>query len=186
MKLAAQLYTVRMFTNTDDEVCKMFERIRKAGYEAVQLSGIKAYNPQNIARALKENGLSVCSTHNSLDRIVKETDALIEEHRLFGTSYIGLGYFRGNSLEEYQNLLRDLQPAWKRSRRRGCALHITITRHEFIKFDGVRPIDYMKEHTDREKFFSCPICTGCRRRGRRPRVFLRIFRAERPLSISRT
>ena len=111
MNVAAQLYTVRMFTNTDDEVCKMFERIRKAGYEAVQLSGIKAYNPQNIARALKENGLSVCSTHNSLDRIVKETDALIEEHRLFGTSYIGLGYFRGNSLEEYQNLLRDLQPA---------------------------------------------------------------------------
>ena len=127
MKLAAQLYTVRMFTNTDDEVCKMFERIRKAGYEAVQLSGIKAYNPQNIARALKENGLSVCSTHNSLDRIVKETDALIEEHRLFGTSYIGLGYFRGNSLEEYQNLLRDCSPPGK-DRGGGDVLYISQSR----------------------------------------------------------
>ena len=135
MKLAAQLYTVRMFTNTDDEVCKMFERIRKAGYEAVQLSGIKAYNPQNIARALKENGLSVCSTHNSLDRIVKETDALIEEHRLFGTSYIGLG----TAWKSIRTFCAICSPPWKRSRRRGCALHITITRTSLSSLTACAP-----------------------------------------------
>lgn len=181
MKLAAQLYTVRMFTNTDDEVCKMFERIRKAGYEAVQLSGIKAYNPQNIARALKENGLSVCSTHNSLDRIVKETDALIEEHRLFGTSYIGLGYFRGNSLEEYQNLLRDLQPALEKIAAAGMRFTYHNHAHEFIKFDGVRPIDYMKEHTDREKFFFLPDMYWVQTAGASPVRFLADFSGRTPI-----
>ena len=181
MKLAAQLYTVRMFTNTDDEVCRMFEKVRKAGYEAVQLSGIAAYHPQNIARALKENGLTVCSTHNSLDRIVKETDALIDEHRLFGTSYIGLGYFRGNSLEEYAGLLRDLQPALDKIAAVGMRFTYHNHAHEFIRFGGVRPIDYMKEHTNKEKFFFLPDMYWVQTAGASPVRFLSDFSGRTPI-----
>mgnify|MGYP000763420741 CR=1 FL=1 len=59
MRVAAQLYTIRDYTNTDDEVRRSFARIREIGYDAVQISGLKAYRPANIAKALEENGLTV-------------------------------------------------------------------------------------------------------------------------------
>lgn len=181
MKLAAQLYTVRNFTATNDDVLRMLEKVRKIGYQAVQLSGIKAYDPANIVKGLKENGLEVCSTHNSLDRIVKETDALIEEHKMFGSKYIGLGYFRGFSLDDYKKFLDDIEPALEKISAAGMKFTYHNHAHEFVKFDGVRPFDYLNENTPKDKFYFLPDMYWVQTAGVSPVKFLKEHTGRTPL-----
>lgn len=181
MKVAAQLYTVRDFTNTDDEVKRTFAKIREIGYEAVQISGLKAYNPQNIARALKENGLTVCATHTPLDRITGETEAVIEEHKLFGAPYVGLGFFRGQSLEEYRGLLERLAPALEKIRAAGLRFLYHNHEHEFKKYGGVSPIADMRARTEAGKFDFLPDLYWVQTAGCSPVAFLKEFAGRTPV-----
>lgn len=141
MKLAAQLYTIREFTNTDKEVRETLTKIREIGYEAVQVSGFKAYNAENIAQGLKENGLEVCATHTPLVRILNETDNVIAEHLLFKTSYVGLGWFREDNLEAYEKLFDTLAPAIEKIEKAGLKFLYHNHAHEFKKYGGVKPMD---------------------------------------------
>lgn len=145
MKLAAQLYTVRDFTNTDKEVRETLTKIRQIGYKAVQISAFKAYNAENIAQGLKENGLEVCVTHTPLDRILNETEKVINEHKLFGAKYVGLGYFYGNSVEEYSKFIDQLSPAIEKINKAGLKFLYHNHAHEFKNFGGTRPIDLFIE-----------------------------------------
>ena len=181
MKLAAQLYTVRAFTSTDDEVKRTLSRVREMGYEAVQISGFTAYNPQVIAQALKENGLAVCATHTPLDRILNETDKVIEEHKLFGTRYVGLGWFRGASLADYEKLLDDLAPAVGKIHAAGLSFLYHNHAHEFIKYGGVRPLDMMREKTQAGKFDFLPDLYWLQTAGCSPEVVLKEFKGRTPV-----
>ena len=181
MKIAAQLFTVRKFMDSDEDVLKTFEKIRKIGYEAVQISGISAYHPRNIVKALKENGLQACVTHNSFDRIVGDTDALIEENKLFGTKYIGIGCFSGKSLNDYKKFLDDISPALEKIHAAGLGFTYHNHDHEFKIYDGVRPIDYLREHTDKERFSFLPDMYWIQRAGGSPIKFLKDFQGRTPI-----
>lgn len=181
MRVAAQLYTVRDFTKTDDDVCRTFERIRAIGYDAVQLSGLGAYHPPVIAKALRDNGLSVCATHTPLDRILDETDAVIEEHKLFGAPYVGLGYSRSNSIAEYAAFLDKLAPALEKLRAAGLRFLYHNHAHEFIRMDGIRPIDYMRDHTQAGVFDFLPDLFWVQTAGCSPEAFLKAYEGRTPV-----
>ena len=181
MKVAAQLYTVREFTNSEAEVAETLEKIKKIGYDAVQVSGIKAYEPVSLAKRLKELGLTVCITHNSLERIVNETDKLIEEHHLFGAKYVGIGFFRGQSLDDYKAFLDKVLPAVEKFNAAGLGFLYHNHAHEFRKFDGVRPIDYLRENTPRGMFGFLPDLYWVQAAGASPIKFLRDFAGRTPI-----
>lgn len=181
MKLAAQLYTVRDFTDTDDDVRRTLARIREIGYEAVQISGFKAYNPQNIAKGLKENGLAVCATHTPLDRILGDTEAVIEEHKLFGAPYVGLGFFRGNSLGEYRDFLDGLENALDKITGAGLGFIYHNHAHELKRYDGIRPLDDMKMRTQKDRFDFLPDLYWVQNAGASPEAFLREYKGRTPV-----
>ena len=181
MRLAAQLYTVREFTNTDDEVKRTLARIREIGYEAVQISGFKAYNPAIIAGALRENGLAVCATHTPLDRILHETEKVIEEHKLFSAKYVGLGYFRGEALADYEKLLDDLAPAIEKIHAAGLTMLYHNHAHELKKYGGVRPLDKMRERTTAGVFDFLPDLYWLQTAGCSPEAMLREYAGRTPV-----
>lgn len=181
MKIAAQLYTVREFTNTDDEVKRTLARVREIGYEGVQISAFKAYNPAVIAAALKENGLSVCATHTPLDRILHETDKVIEEHKLFGTPFVGLGFFYGDTLAAYEKLLCDLAPAVEKLHAAGLRFLYHNHSHELRKFDGVRPLDFMRDKTKAGAFDFLPDLYWLQTAGCSPEAFLKAYKGRTPV-----
>ncbi|MFC5402207.1 sugar phosphate isomerase/epimerase family protein [Cohnella soli] len=82
-KFAAQLYTLR------DELEKDFpatlRRLKKMGWEAVQIDGLFGLRPNEIAQVLKETGLRAAGMHVGLDRMNNELEAVLEEGRAFGT-----------------------------------------------------------------------------------------------------
>ncbi len=91
MKLGAQLYSVRDFIKTPEDTKETFRKIKKMGYDVVQWSGGGPIDPHVLAEISREFELPIVCTHISFDRLVNETDAVIEEHKLFGCKHIGLG-----------------------------------------------------------------------------------------------
>ena len=61
--VAAQLYTVREFTQTAKGVADSLKKVADIGYTAVQVSGFGPVDYREVARMVADNGLTVASTH---------------------------------------------------------------------------------------------------------------------------
>jgi len=89
--LGAQLYTVREFTKTPPDVRRTFERVRDIGYEAVQVSGLGPIAPEELRDIAAATGVRIVATHIGYERIVKEPERVIAEHKLWGCPHVAIG-----------------------------------------------------------------------------------------------
>ncbi|WP_028777957.1 sugar phosphate isomerase/epimerase family protein [Shimazuella kribbensis] len=96
-KFAAQLYTLRKQLTHD--FAGTLRELKKMGWQAVQIDGLRGHSAEEIAEALRETGLKVAGMHISLDRMVHDLDAVIHEGYLFQTKDIFCHYLD----EEMQN-----------------------------------------------------------------------------------
>ena len=98
--LAAQLYTVRDFTQSRDGLARSLEKVASIGYRAVQVSAIGDIPDAAVKRMTDDNGLTICNTHISYDRLCKALDSVIEQHKLWGCRHVAIGgmpnQFRGS------------------------------------------------------------------------------------------
>lgn len=100
MKTGAQLYTVRLFTQTAADFRETMRRIAEIGYDTVQLSAVGSEITPQIAReTADEMGLKIVLTHSDINRIRKDTSQLIRDHEVMGCRYIGIG----SMPEKYRN-----------------------------------------------------------------------------------
>jgi sugar phosphate isomerase/epimerase len=90
-KLAAQLYTVRKFTQTAQDLAATLKKIRTIGYTAVQVSGIGSIPPTQVKTIVDEAGLVICNTHVSVESLWQYPDAIIEQHHLWSCRHVAIG-----------------------------------------------------------------------------------------------
>jgi sugar phosphate isomerase/epimerase len=132
MKIGAQLYTVRAFTQTEEALDAALGKVAAAGYTCAQLSGAGPI-PAAKARALFDrHGISIIATHTNPDRILNETAAVIEEHKIYGAQYVGIGSKPPqfpNTPEGYALFARQYKPAAQQLRQAG--LWLTYHNHAF-------------------------------------------------------
>ena len=95
MKIGAQLYTLHDYCKTLEDFSETLKRVADMGFTAVQVSGTCAYEAEWLKEELQKNGLECPLTHIAYDRIIGETEKVIEEHSVFGCDYIGLGALPG-------------------------------------------------------------------------------------------
>lgn len=91
MIIGAQLYTVRKSCTTVEDLDTTLRKCSEMGYRSVQLSGVCDYDAAWMRDRLAAYSLSAPITHTKLDRILNDTDKVIEEHKTFGAAYVGLG-----------------------------------------------------------------------------------------------
>jgi len=92
-KIGAQLYTLRDFTKTPADIARTLARVKKIGYDAVQVSGFGPIDPAELARILHNEGLVCAATHVNIDRLEKEPQKIIEEHQMWGCKLTATGGF---------------------------------------------------------------------------------------------
>ena len=92
-QIGAQLYTLRDFTKTPQDIAQTLSRVKKLGYDAVQVSGMGPIDAGELARMLQGEGLACAATHIPIDRMEKEASRVIEEHQLWGCKYTATGGF---------------------------------------------------------------------------------------------
>lgn len=91
MILGAQLYTVRHFTQSELDFARSLEKIAAMGYKTVQISAIGSIPAKTVRKICDDNGLGIVLTHTDPDRILRDTDAVLEEHDILGCRHIGIG-----------------------------------------------------------------------------------------------
>lgn len=145
MRTGAQLYTVRMFTQTTSDFQKTMKKIADIGYQTVQLSAVGSEITPRIAREIcDEAGLEIVLTHSDGNRILHDTEKLIHDHEIMGCKYIGLG----SMPEKYRNtdwigeFYEDFSGPARLMKEAGMRFMYHNHAFEFEKIDGI----YMMDH----------------------------------------
>ena len=73
MEIGAQFYTIHEYCVTLERFEESIKKEADIGYRYVQISGTCAYELQWLKEKLDANGLQCVITHNSGDRLVKES-----------------------------------------------------------------------------------------------------------------
>jgi sugar phosphate isomerase/epimerase len=156
LKLGAQLYTVREFTQNENDFAGAIKKIADIGYKYVQVSGIgKDITPQFIKKVTEDNGVKVILTHTSPDRIKNETEKVIEEHDVFGCPAIGVGGISGvaRTADGFKQFTENFAPAVEKIKAAGKVFLYHNHRFEFEKFDGDKTgMDILLENSDKDGF----------------------------------
>lgn len=91
MIIGAQMYTLREFCKTTQDLETSLARVAEMGYTAVQLSGVCGYDPAWMRDTLKKLGLVAPVTHVAAEKLRNDLPAVIAAHDVTGIPYIGLG-----------------------------------------------------------------------------------------------
>jgi len=90
-QLAAQLYTLRDFTKTPSDIAQTMKKVKQLGYDAVQCSALGPIDPHELKEIVDGEGLTICATHTSYERMRDEPQAVIDEHQLWGCKHAAIG-----------------------------------------------------------------------------------------------
>ena len=158
-QIALQLYTVRDYTKTPDDLARTLARAKKIGYDAVQVSAIGPIEPQRLADLLKNEGLTCCATHTPLDKIKADPKAVIAEHKLWGCEYVAIGGAGWKDattatwtafIDEYNGLARQFAAS-------GVSLGYHNHSHELVKYDGTTVLQRMLDGFDPSIWFEIDV-----------------------------
>jgi sugar phosphate isomerase/epimerase len=148
----AQLYTVREFLKTEEQVFETFKKLKAMGYNAVQVSGTSV-DPAVIKEAADKEGLKICVTHIPFNRLSADMEGVIKQHKMYGCKYVGIGSMPmeyRTSKEGYLNFAREASEHGKILRDNGLQLIYHNHNFEFTKFDGVLGMDILLQESDPE------------------------------------
>jgi len=137
-QLAAQLYTLRDFTKTPADIAATLKRVRQMGYESVQCSALGKIEPQELAKILQGEGLTCCATHVPFDRMKSETQAVIDEHKLWGCKYTAVGGFfpKNPTAADWHGFANDYSELAQKFKGSGVEIGYHNHSHELAKFEG--------------------------------------------------
>ena len=176
MKIAAQLYTVRDYLKTPEDIYATLKKVKQIGYNVVQVSGMGPIDPKLLKNYIDELGLEICGTHCPYERIVNDTEALIEEHKLWNCPNIGIGALPGFAEckeDDYKKFVEAIEKPAKMISDSG--LKFTYHNHafEFKKLGNTTGMDIMLNNTDSETFKLLPDVYWLQAGGVIPTSFLR-------------
>jgi sugar phosphate isomerase/epimerase len=159
MKVGVQMYTLRESCKDLASFADTLAWIADKGFTCVQVSGTCAYEADWLAEQLKKNGLTCGLTHYNYDRIVNETEKVIEEHKAFGCKYIGVGSLPGifskeqDKIPEFcQNFVDKATPAAKKIAEAGCTFMYHNHSQEYTnKIDGKTCMEFLSDKFSAEE-----------------------------------
>lgn len=150
-RIAAQLYTIREYTKTPEDIEKSLKRVKDMGYNAVQVSGIGPIEDKELKDIVDKIGLKICATHISFERMQEDIDAVIEQHKLWDCQYVGLGSMPQKYRESKETVIefaKEASEIGKVLSDNGLKFIYHNHAFEFAKFDGKTIMDILLEETD--------------------------------------
>ena len=149
-KLAATLYTLRAYTKAPWDIARTLKKVRSIGYESVQLSGLGPIDPNELKTILDGEGLSVCATHVSYERLEKELDVVVEEHRLWGCRHIAIGSLPEAYREDdgFSRFAKEAHEIAGQLKKAGMTFSYHNHNWELERIDGRTGLDILVEESD--------------------------------------
>jgi len=152
-QVAAQLYTLRDYLKTPDEIAVTLKKVRQIGYEAVQISGMGPIGEAELKRMLDGEGLICCATHENGEKILNETDWVIERLQKLNCRYTAYPYPGGVDMSQAESVFKlaaGLDKAGKKMRKAGQVLAYHNHALELTPIEGKTALEWIFEKTGRK------------------------------------
>ena len=155
-QLAAQLYTVRDFTNTPADITTTMKKVKQLGYDAVQCSALGVIDAHELKRIVDGEGLTICATHTDYGRMRNEPQAVIDEHNLWGCKHAAIGGLpqEYRNAEGYARFAKDASEVAKRLAEGGLTFSYHNHSFELEKFNGRTGLEILYQDSDPQYFNS--------------------------------
>lgn len=150
-QVGIQLYTLRDYLQTPQEIAKTLQKVRRIGYEVVQISGMGPIDEKELGKMLKGEGLICVATHEPGAKILDEPQAIVERLNRLNCKYTAYPYPAGIDLtnrKSVQDLAAGLNTAGKVLQEAGMTLTYHNHSMEFQRIDGELVLDLIYNHTD--------------------------------------
>ena len=148
------LYSLRNSIKTEEGLLETANKLREMGYSFLQFSGT-AFDADMIKRVSDESGLPFVLTHVPMDRVIGDTEALMEEHARFGCKKIGLGAMGSKIIMDEKacfETIEKLEAAAEKMEKNGFSFFYHNHHHEFFKYNGETIFDYMIKNAPHVNF----------------------------------
>lgn len=149
-KLGVQLYTIRDYMNTEEEVRESFKKLKALGYDQAQTAGCKI-SYEAFGQIAKEEGIEIVGTHDNFELMVNDFEASYKNHELLDTKIMGIGGFFAKEFDEYKEFVKKANAVGEKIAAKGGKFTYHNHHHEFIKLDNGQIImDYLADNLNPE------------------------------------
>jgi len=173
--IAAQCYTIRDFMQNDEQFDESMKKLKKIGFNTVQLSGHLSCSASAITKSLKENGLTCCITHSPWDRLWNDFDAIVKEHKDWGCNVIAVGGMPGGfdwSIDGFKRFTEKANEIGNKLATVGMKFAYHNHSGEFVRYEGgTRGMDIILANGN-ENFLLEPDCFWLQYAGMDVREFI--------------
>lgn len=139
------LFSLRSLIQTEKEFLSVAETLKKQGYAYLQFSGA-SLPAETIKKVSEESGMPIVLTHMPMNRIVNDTERLMEEHALYGCRNIGLGMMPLDIIKDEKKCketIAALNKAGEKMEQNGFRFFYHHHHFEFVRYGDETVLDYM-------------------------------------------
>lgn len=147
MKFGINLYSLRNQIKTEESFEDTMNKLKHIGYSYVQFSGAP-FDAEMIKRVSQKTSMPVVLTHAPIDRLIGDTEKLIDEHLSFGCTNIGLGTIPWKYLADKNTLMEQVDlvaHASKIINEKGLKFFYHNHHVEFYRHDGKQIFEMILE-----------------------------------------
>lgn len=153
-QFGVQMFTLRQYTQTVDDLRFAIGRIRELGYQAIETAGFGDIDAAVVAEICQSSEITITGTHTPWDRFKFDLDRVIEEHKMWQCKYAGVGMIPPKtylSMAGLDHFLTELRPIAERLAGQGIRFVYHNHNHEFRHFDGKPWLAHLYDNTTNDE-----------------------------------
>jgi sugar phosphate isomerase/epimerase len=144
--IAAQLFTLRDMLKTPAEIAATLKKVKRIGYDAVQVSGMGKIEPKELAVILDGEGLACCATHIPLDFLKNHASEAVEQHRLWKCQYTAIGSHHATNKADWLKFAADYNAVAAQYDSSDLRIGYHNHSHELTRYDGTTALQLLLDH----------------------------------------
>ena len=154
--LAAQLYTVRDYLKTPEDIRSSLAKVSEIGYAAVQLSALGPIEPRVLRRIADDLGLDIVATHVDYDRILTDVQSVIDDHEIWSCKNVAIGSMPQSYRDRdgFARFARDASAVVAPLIEAGLTFSSHNHSFEFERIDHRTGMEILFEESDPERIFA--------------------------------
>jgi len=144
-ELGLQLFTIRDFMQTEEDIRESFQKMRKYGYTQGQTAGC-AIPYADFGRIAREEGIEIVGTHDDFALMVNDFEQALENHKLLGTTNMGTGGQGYETLADVERFIEQANMVGEKAAKNGMKFTYHNHSHEFYRWNnGKTTMDMLVE-----------------------------------------
>ena len=130
-QISIQLYTLRAFMTSEDNIKLMLDQLAGFGYERVERAGLYAYTAAQLKSELDARGIWASSSHEGISADAAALNKKLDDANTFRQKYIVVPYLNSASKSDWQQWAEQMNTEAAAARGRGLRYGYHNHAHEF-------------------------------------------------------